>query len=220
MIEGGAAVGRLSLGALLVQEGVASEKEIQGAFHECIRTRKRLAEVVVRRGWISERKLAKLLADQDSGRANVKKTHSPIDNVGAWLRLTNNSSQRFEETHDRDVPDEAPLDDLTFEEEAMETTDERHVAMQPYAHEPTDQTFPAVVERLHALTTAVETIEHQLSERRRQLEAQESELAELRQAHAFDLDAVSSLGAGVEERRRRLDALRAVVGDTTIELGR
>ena len=102
----------------------------------------------------------------------------------------------------------------------METLDEVHVAMQPDAQEPTDQTFPAVVERLHALTTAVETLEHELSERRRQLEAHESELAELRQAHESDLDAISTLGAGIEERRRRLDALRAVVGDVIVELDR
>ena len=208
MIEA-AAVGRLSLGALLVQEGVASEKEIQDAFQECIRTRDRLAEIVVRRGWISQRKLAKLLADQN-----------PVDGVGAGLRFTNNSSQSFEETHDRDVPDEAPLDDLNFEEKAVERTDELRVAMRPDADEPTDQTFPAVVERLHALTTTVDTLAHELSERRRQLEAQESELAELRQAHASDLDTISGLGAELEERRRHLDTVRALVGDLTVELDR
>jgi hypothetical protein len=220
MIEGGAAVGRLSLGALLVQEGVASEKEIQDAFRAYIRTGEPLAEAVVRRGWISESELAELLADQDSGGESVKKAHSPVERVSAWLGWANNSSQRFEETHDRDVPDEAPLDDIRFEEEAMETLDELHVAMQSDAHELTDRTFPAVVERLHALTTAFEILEHELSGRRRRLEAHESELAELRQAHESDLDAISTLGAGIEERRRRLDALRAVVGDVIVELDR
>jgi hypothetical protein len=220
MIEGGAAVGRLSLGALLVQEGVASEEEVQDALDECIRTRERLAEVVVRRRWISERKLAKLLADQNPDGASVRRGHSPVDLVGAWFGLTSTSSPIVEEAHGRDVPDEAPLDDGNFEEESVETIDELHGATRPAAHQPGDQTFPAVVERLHALTSEVEALEHELAERRRKLECQETELAELRQAHASDLKTISSLGAGIEERGRRLDALKAVVGDLAVELDR
>jgi hypothetical protein len=221
VIARGAAVGRRPLGALLIEAGIASEDEIQDALDECIRTRERLAEVVLRRGWISERKLARLLADQNPGDASVKKAPSPVDLVGAWLRLTNYGSQLVEETHGRDVPDEAPLDDVNFEEEPVETTDELHGETPRDGHAPTDQTFPltgSVIERLHALTTEVLTLEHELAERRRRLDAQQTELAELRQAHASDLDTISSLGAGLEERRRRLDALRAVVGDLAVEL--
>jgi hypothetical protein len=222
MIEGGATVGRTTLGALLMEAGVATEDEIQDALDECIRRRVRLAEVVVRRGWISQRKLAKLLAAQNAESASVKKASSPVELLGAWFGLTNDGSQNVEESQGRDVPDEAPLDDVDFEEERMETTEGLHEVTQSNAHEPTAQTpgMGSVIERLHALTTTVETLEHELSERRRQLEAQESELAELRKAHASDLDTISALGAGIEERSRRLDALRAVVGDIAVELDR
>jgi hypothetical protein len=153
----------------------------------------------------------------------VRKTHSPVDLVGAWFGLTNNSSQDAEEAQDRPIPDEAPLDDVTFEKEPVETTEELHGTAQPDGHEPTGPTFPvtgSVIERLYALTTDVEMLEHELAERRRRLEAQEAELAELRQAHASDLDTISRLAVGLEERRRRLDALRTVVGDLAVELDR
>jgi hypothetical protein len=221
MVEGSAAVGRRPLGALLMEAGIASQDEIQDALDECIRRRARLAEVVVRRGWISEKKLAKLLAGQNQDGTSLKKP-SPVELVGTWFGLRN-GSEIVEDANGRSVPDEAPLDDVNLEEEPMETTEALAGAINPDGREPTEQTLPvtdAVVERLYAMTTDVETLEHELAERRRRLDAQEAELAELRQAHASDLGTISSLGAGLVERRRRLDALRAVVGDPAVELNR
>jgi hypothetical protein len=221
MVEGTAVAGRRPLGALLIEAGIASEVEIQDAFDECIRRRERLAEVVVRRGWISEKKLARLLAAQNPGGATMRKARSPVDLLGAWFGSTTGGSETVE--HGRPVPDEAPLDDVNFEEEAVETTEELPSDRQPHSHTPTEQTFPvtgSVVERLYAMTTDVETLQHELADRRRLLEAQETELAELRQEHASDLATISSLGAGLNERSRRLHALRTVVGDLAVEVDR
>jgi hypothetical protein len=55
---------RRPLGTLLVEAGVASEDDVRDALDEGNRTGERLGEVVVRRGWISERKLTKLLGEQ------------------------------------------------------------------------------------------------------------------------------------------------------------
>jgi hypothetical protein len=219
MVEGGAAVGRLPLGAFLVGAGVASEEDIQDAPDECIRTRERLAQVVLRRGWVSEKKLATLLADQNS--PGVERAQSPVDLVGAWLRPTDTSAHGGEEAQGRDVPDQAPIDEVNFEEDRVEAIDQLHEQTQSAAQEPTFPAVPvtgSVVEHLHALTAEVETLEHELLESRRQIEAQEAELVELRQARASDLDTISSLGAELEERRGRLDALRAAVGDLAVEL--
>jgi hypothetical protein len=288
---------RRPLGALLVEAGVASEAGVREALDEGNRTGERLGEVVLRRGWVSERKLTKLLAEQwglrapgpvkmqvdpaalaridrevaaelggvpfefdadglvvavaepkadrfeafrallgnvsfvvvapstltellDARAAMLGTTSSPAERVGAWLRPPTESPQAAEETNGNDFPDEAPLDDIKFEEEPMETTEQLLWATQQDGHEPTDETAPitgSVVERLDAMTTDVEKLEHELAERRRRLEARETELAELRQAHASDLDTISRLGAGLDDRRRRLDALRTVDDDLPVD---
>ena len=103
----------------------------------------------------------------------------------------------------------------------METIEQIHEQPQPADQGPTIPAFPStspVVEHLQGLIGAVETLQNELGETRSRVEVQETELAELRQAHESDLDAISTLGAGLEERRRRLDALRAGLGDVTVEL--
>jgi hypothetical protein len=288
---------RRPLGALLVEAGVASKAGVREALDEGNRTGERLGEVVLRRGWVSERKLTKLLAEQwglrapgpvkmqvdpaalaridveraaelggipfefdadglvvavaepktdrfealrallgnvsfvivapstltellDARRALLETKSSPAERVVAWLQPPTESPQVAEETNSNDFPEEPPLDDIKLEEEPMETTEQLHWATQPDGYEPTDETVPntgSVVERLNAMTTDVETLEHELAERRRRLDAQETELTELRQAHASDLDTINSLGAGLDERRRRLDALRTVVDDLAVD---
>jgi len=63
-IDAGSGVRRSPLGALLVEAGVASEAEISDALDEANRSGEKLGEVVLRRGWVSEERLAGLLADQ------------------------------------------------------------------------------------------------------------------------------------------------------------
>jgi hypothetical protein len=237
LVEGAVSVRRLPLGVLLVREGVASEDDIQDALDECIRTRERLAEVVLRRGWISKKRLAKLLADRNPGGASietaasaaspvdligawVQKTHSPVELVGAWLEPTNHGSQIAEEEHDPDGRDTAAeADYANVEEEPMGTMDELDGQMLQDIQLPTFPTFSgSVVEHLRALMTEVEMLEHELLDMRQLVEAQETELAELHQARASDLNTISSLGAELEERRARLGALRAAVGDLAVEL--
>jgi hypothetical protein len=234
MAEGGAAVRRLPLGKLLVQEGVASEADVQDALDECIRRQEGLAEVGLRRGWISEKKLAKLLADQDPGGARVEKpaspvdlvgawvqqTTSPVDLVGAWLQPTNDRSPAVEEKHDSDGRyNAAAADDVNFEEEPMGTIGELDEQMLRDTHVLTvPESSGSVVGHLNALVVEVELLEQELLESRRLVDAQEAEMAELREARASDLNTISGLGAELEERRGRLDALRAAVGELAGEL--
>ncbi len=55
---------RPSFGALLVRAGMASDQDVKNALEEGLRTGERLGEVVIRRGWATEERIAKLLADQ------------------------------------------------------------------------------------------------------------------------------------------------------------
>jgi hypothetical protein len=55
---------RRSLSALLTQAGIVTAEQIQEALAEGERTREKLGEVVIRRGWASESQLASLLAEQ------------------------------------------------------------------------------------------------------------------------------------------------------------
>jgi Type II secretion system (T2SS), protein E, N-terminal domain len=62
--EEGATVVRPPLARLLAEAGVASEPDLRLAVAEGMATGERLGEVVLRRGWIDERRLAELLAEQ------------------------------------------------------------------------------------------------------------------------------------------------------------
>jgi hypothetical protein len=55
---------RASLAALLTEAGLASDEQIHEALEEGKQTGEKLGEVVLRRGWASERRLAQLLAEQ------------------------------------------------------------------------------------------------------------------------------------------------------------
>jgi cell division septum initiation protein DivIVA len=344
---------RRPLGALLVEAGVASEAQVRDALDEGNRTGERLGEVVLRRGWISERKLTKLLAEQwglrapgpaktqvdpaalariDAGLAaelggipfafdeiglvvaveepkadrfeafqallgNVsfvvvapstltellttrdamlETASSPVERVGAWLRpptenphaaeqtdardisddtpldetqFETDSPHAVEQTHAHDVPNHAPLDDVNlqaqsaaaveqthtyhtldqappdevFTDEPMPIIDQPHGETQPAAPEPTSpaaQAAGSLAEHLHALIGAVEAFANELAETRRRLHAQETELAELRQARASDLDTISNLGAELEHRRHRMNALRTVTRQLVDDLDR
>jgi hypothetical protein len=301
MVEVAARVRRLPLGALLVKAGVASESDIRDALDEGNRQGEKLGQVVLRRGWLSERKLAKILADQwgvkapdpaklktdpvamarldtglarelgglpvafdedglvvavaeprsdrfDSLRAllgNVtfvvvpsatleemmeersaifNRPPTPVELVGAWLAPMADRSAELE-AQGRDT-DEAPLDDDNPEQDGSPTMDEVYAAeerqngTQPSYESVFAATSQAdsVVGHLRALASEVEALEHELVETRQRAEAQENELAELRRARASDLETISSLGAELEDRRRRLDGLRAVVGELAAEI--
>jgi Mg2+ and Co2+ transporter CorA len=126
--------------------------------------------------------------------------------------------------------DEAPLDEDNSEEEQSATMGEPYPTVEEHhenGHDPdsSDRIFPtsqtgtdSVVDHLRVLADAIEALEHELVETHQRAEAQADELAELRRAHASDLETIDSLGAELEQRRDRLDALRAVVGDLAVEL--
>jgi hypothetical protein len=302
MVEVAARIRRLPLGALLVKAGVASEADIQDALDEGNRKGEKLGEVALRRGWVSERKLAKLLADQwglkspdpaklksdpaalarieagvatelggvpfcfdedglvvavaepkgdrfdslrallgnvtfvvvppvileellDERRAMFESPRTPVELVGAWVAPAAARTRANQEAEGRDT-DEAPLEE-TFEEERSATMEEVYVVEENHENgKPAsyESIFAAstgtdsVVDHLRGLMGAVEALENELVESRQRAEAQEAELAELRRAHASDLETISGLGAELEDRRRRLEGLRSVVGELAVEL--
>ena len=55
---------RPSLGALLVQAGLASDQQVKDAAAEGLRTGEKLGETVVRKGWATDEQLGQLLAEQ------------------------------------------------------------------------------------------------------------------------------------------------------------
>jgi hypothetical protein len=55
---------RPSLGALLVQAALATDEQVQDAIAEGMRSGEKLGEVIVRKGWASEERMAELLAEQ------------------------------------------------------------------------------------------------------------------------------------------------------------
>jgi hypothetical protein len=343
---------RQPLGALLVEAGVASEAQVREALDEGNRTGERLGQVVLRRGWISERKLTKLLAEQwglrapgtaktqvdpaalaridaglaaelggipfafdddglvvaveepktdrfeafrallgnvsfvvvapstltellDTRAAMFETTSSPVERVGAWLRPPTENPHAAEQTQARDLPDHAQLDDVDpanditelveetstrdipghappdegqFETESahvvddLDPSDTPHEApfgVERFAEQPmsaiqqrpedTQQatrlpTFSArpqpgsVVEHLQALVSVVEALDHELTATRRRLQAQDTELAELRRARASDLDTISNLGTELERWRRRMEELQTVTRQLADEL--
>jgi hypothetical protein len=62
--ESPASMRRTSLATLLTEAGLASDEQIRAALEEGQRTGEKLGEVVLRRGWASEGRLAQLLAQQ------------------------------------------------------------------------------------------------------------------------------------------------------------
>jgi hypothetical protein len=287
MVEVAARIRRMPLGALLVRAGVASEADVRDALDEGDRTGEKLGQVAFRRGWVSERKLKKMLAGEwgltaprpvnlevdpaaltrldaalaaelsgdrfdslrahlgdvsfvvvppatfaellDERKAMFGRTPTPVELVGAWLAATSDTSRVHTGAEGRDT-DEAPHDEDNFEEEQSATMEEPYPTVEEHhenGHHPvsSDRIFPAsktgtdsVVDHLRALAGEIEALEHELVDTRQRAEAQENELAELRRARASDLETISGLGAELEQRRGRLDALRAAVGDLSVEL--
>ena len=118
----------------------------------------------------------------------------------------------------------SPEEDRSSTMDDYVTVEERHNGTgngtQPASYEPifTATAADSVVGHLRALASEVEALEHDLVESRQRAKAQENELAELRRARASDLETISSLGAELEDRRKRLDGLRAVVGELAAEI--
>jgi hypothetical protein len=55
----------LPLGSLIVRDGIARPDDVRTALIEAQETDRRLGEVMLERGWIRERDLARLLAEQE-----------------------------------------------------------------------------------------------------------------------------------------------------------
>jgi hypothetical protein len=55
----------LPLGSLIVRDGLARPDDVRVALIEAQETDRRLGEVMLERGWIRERDLARLLAEQE-----------------------------------------------------------------------------------------------------------------------------------------------------------
>ncbi len=55
---------RPSLGALMMQAGIASERDLKQAIYEGLQTGEKLGEIVVRKGWATDEVIGHLLAEQ------------------------------------------------------------------------------------------------------------------------------------------------------------
>jgi hypothetical protein len=134
------------------------------------------------------------------------------------------SSEAVDETHIRDIPDEPTHNDDHFQEEPVSAIEDLPgLETHQTAHEPTFAAAPqtgSVVEHLHALIRAVEMLEHEQMETRGRLEAQQAELAELRQVRAADLETINNLATELEHRRQRMDAFQAAARELAAELDR
>ena len=89
-----AAVGRPALGTMLTDRSFITKEQLAEALAEGEATGERLGEVIVRRGWISEHDLAKVLADQWQ--------LGFVDRASIWFdgqalgRMTKEDAQRLE----------------------------------------------------------------------------------------------------------------------------
>jgi hypothetical protein len=86
--------GRAALGQLLVRGGHISPVQLDQALEEGSRTGERLGEVVVKRGWVSEDDIARLLAEQ-WGLSYVDRASIWFD-ANALARLSREDAQRLE----------------------------------------------------------------------------------------------------------------------------
>lgn len=86
--------GRAALGQLLVRGGHISPVQLDGALEEGSRTGERLGEVVVKRGWVTEDDIARLLAEQ-WGLSYVDRASIWFD-ANALARLSREDAQRLE----------------------------------------------------------------------------------------------------------------------------
>jgi hypothetical protein len=85
---------RIPLGRLFVNAGILSETQVDDALREGSQTGERLGEVVVRRGLVSEEKVAQLLADQ-WGLSYVDRASIWFD-ADALARLSREDAQRLQ----------------------------------------------------------------------------------------------------------------------------
>lgn len=184
----------------------------------------------------------------DQRRATLERTRTPVELVGAWLgglsessRVGQGAEERGRDTDEaplenegsrvpheavgRDT-DEAPLDDDNIEEKRGETIEEVYAIEE--RHDNGRPTFEpvvsaargsgSVIDQLRVLAVPLEALEHQLAETRRRLAVQDTELAVLRRARASDLETINNLGAELEQRRRRMGALRTATRQLADEL--
>jgi len=91
---GSPVVDRIPLGRLFVNAGVLTEAQVDDALREGSQTGERLGEVVVRRGLVSEEKVAQLLAEQ-WGLSYVDRASIWFD-ADALARLSREDAQRLQ----------------------------------------------------------------------------------------------------------------------------
>lgn len=84
---------RRSLGALLVEAGFATKKQVKKAIAEGLETGERLGEVVVRKGWATEEELAELLAEQ--WQLHFARAHELWVDDGAMRLLTADAAREL-----------------------------------------------------------------------------------------------------------------------------
>jgi hypothetical protein len=200
MVEVAARIRRMPLGALRVKAGVAAEADGRD---------------------VDEADLERT--------AMLERTPSPVELVAAWLAPASDTSRVQQEAEGRDT-DEAPLGGDNSAQEQSVSMEEPYATVEDHhedGHHPVSSDCivsaakpgtNSVVDHLLALAGVIDGLEHELVETRERTEAQENELAELRQARASDLNTLTGLATELEQRRGHLDALRAVVGDLTVEL--
>ncbi len=134
----------LALGALLIDAGLVTAEQIRDALAEGLNTGERLGEVIVRRGWASEERVAQLLAVQWQLRFRKAETIS-IDPM-AIRRLSQADARRL-----RAVP-------VWFDDGGLVLAIE----------EPTSELFAAVKEVIGEVSYVVvarSTLDHLLSSR-------------------------------------------------------
>jgi Type II secretion system (T2SS), protein E, N-terminal domain len=84
----------LPLGSLIVRDGLASVATVRNALFEAKETDRRLGEVMLAQGWIGERDLARLLAEQAKlGFVDLAKVHP---NEAAVDELPQSVAQRVQ----------------------------------------------------------------------------------------------------------------------------
>jgi MshEN domain len=281
---------RPSLATLLTEAGLASDAQIHEALEEGVRTGEKLGEVVVRRGWASEGRLAQLLAEQwglpavDPGALSLDPlavarvevgVASELGGFPVWFNeqgivvaVSEPNEERFAAFRERlgnvsfVVVPRSTLSELVESRlfgakgrdsvgvanglhangfnGASSTNGQPHLPVEeqfgelpvdvpedalPVAESPQGEveappaSVPAegsLAERLRGIEAEVQVLEQTLGDTRRTVEAQEAEMAALRESHVQDLDRIRGLEAELAERGDRLDALRQKVADLSL----
>jgi len=242
--EQGAAGVRPPLARLLAEAGVANEQDLRLAVAEGMATGERLGEVVLRRGWIDERRLGELLAAQWQLPfvAEPQLTEAPtrildpdaarelavcaidVDAGPPRLALAEPSEERLAAVA-ASVGDE-PQFAVVTRSALLSLLDQLSNTRAPAENESGDHSADsdfqreanAVVEGIEAAALAVSGLREKLAARadevQQELAACHEELAELRQARATDQATIERLQSELHDQRE----LRARVRLNLVEL--